>query len=607
MLRVARDKLSAGAAELRHLPRALRLAYEAAPRWTVGWLALLLLQGLLPLATVTLTGVFVDAIAGAVQTRAGLRRAIITAALIAAILVIGELLRSAATLVRTAQADLIQDHISSLIHRKSSTVDLAFYDSAEYYDDLHRARTEAAYRPIALLESCGSLLQNAVTLLAMAAVLAQFGVWLAGGLILSAIPAAYVYLSYAVKQHLWRMRTTAGERRSWYYDAQLTSGEAAPELRLFGLGPVFRERFLGIRKRLRDERLALTRKQAAGEFAAGASAFLVTGAAVAWIVWRAVRGYATLGDVAMFYQAFQQGLKLTRSVLENIRELYANTLFLGHLFRFLDLKSSIEAPAALVPAPARLTGGIRFRDVKFQYPGSARAVLSGFTLDVPAGRITAIVGPNGAGKTTLVKLLCRFYDPVAGGVELDGIDLREMSPEEIRRRVTVLFQEPVHYCAPACENIGYGNQEAGRAAIAEAAELAGADSVVRRLPNGYDAVLGRWFDEGTELSTGEWQRIALARAFLRDATIMLLDEPTSAMDPWAESDWLKRFRGLAEGKTTMLITHRLTTAMHADRICVVEGGRVAESGTHAELLALGGLYAAAWTAQMSFDQLPVSP
>jgi ATP-binding cassette subfamily B protein len=227
--------------------------------------------------------------------------------------------------------------------------------------------------------------------------------------------------------------------------------------------------------------------------------------------------------------------------------------------------------------------------------------LTDFSLAIPAGRIVSLVGPNGAGKSTFVKLLCRFYDPNSGRVELDGMDLRGFSLDELRRRITVLFQEPVRYNATAGENIGLGDRGAAEADIQAAATAAGADAIIRRLPAGYANLLGKSFIEGAELSTGEWQRIALARAFLRRAPILILDEPTSAMDPWAEAEWIDRFRSLAAGRTAILITHRLTTAMRADEIHVIAGGQVAESGSHEELLRRRGLYAQSWARAESMD------
>jgi ATP-binding cassette subfamily B protein len=247
-----------------------------------------------------------------------------------------------------------------------------------------------------------------------------------------------------------------------------------------------------------------------------------------------------------------------------------------------------------------LREGIRFRQVGFRYPGSQHVALADFNLTIPAGQMVAIVGPNGAGKSTLIKLLCRLYDPDEGRIELDGVSLRDLDLEKLRSLITVLFQQPVHYSATVRENIALGKEPGsaqGFEQLAAAARAAGAADIIEHLPSGYDTLLGKWFDGGTELSGGEWQRLALARAFLRPAPILLLDEPTSAMDSWAENDWIQRFRGLANGRTVILITHRFTTARRADIIHVMADGRIVESGRHADLLARGGPYAQSWIAQ----------
>jgi ATP-binding cassette subfamily B protein len=567
----------------------------------MGWAALLVLQGLLPIAIVYLTRSLVNAVVAAIRGSADPRPALILMAGMAVLLLVSEVARAAAGWVRTAQADLVQDYVSALIHRKSVSVDIAFYDMAEFYDHLHRARSEAGYRPVSLVENVGGIVQNSITLVSMVGILMPFGAWLPLALLASTLPALYVVLRHALDQHYWRQKTTADERRTWYYDWLLTAGETAAEIRLFGLGERFQAMFQALRSRLRTERMQLATKQALSEFAAALFALIATGAALGWMGWLAMQGRVTLGDLAMFYQAVQQGMRLSRSVLDNVGQLYANTLFLGNLFEFLALEPKIQSAGAR-KGGIPVEGGIRFRGVSFRYPGTKRWALRGLNLEFTAHRITAIVGTNGAGKSTMVKLLCRLYDPDEGSVELDGVDLRDLDLESLRRWITVLFQQPVHYNATAAENIAVGEIASvpGPAALEAAAAAAGADEIVSRLPAGYEQLLGRRFENGTELSSGEWQRIALARAFLRKAPIIVLDEPTSAMDPWAESDWLRRFRALAEGRTAVLITHRFTTAMVADTIYVLSDGKVAEHGSHEELLAARGGYARWWEEQTYF-------
>jgi ATP-binding cassette subfamily B protein len=598
---ILRAKLRRLAAQFPYLPQALRLVWSAAPRYASLWAALLIFQGLLPIGTVYLTRSLVNTLVAAVRATAPLssgRSALLLMAAMAALLLLAEGARVVARWVRTGLADRVQDHISQLVHRKSIAIDLAFYDNAEFYDHLHRARSESAYRPVALLENLGGIVQNSITLISMLAVLVPFGLWLPGALLASTLPTLYVVLRHALDQHYWRMRTTSDERRTWYYDWVLTAVDTAAEARLFGLGEHFQSAFQALRAKLRAERLRLVGKQGVAELLAGLFALAAAGGALIWMAWRAFHHEVTLGDLAMFYQAFQQGLRLSQSLLNDVGQLYANTLFLGNLFDFLALEPKVLNPAPAQPLPA-LRQAVRFRGVSFRYPGSSRLALHDFDLEIPAGRITAVVGPNGAGKSTLIKLLCRFYDPDDGGIEIDGADLRTVDLDSLRASITVLFQQPGHYNATVAENIALGDIASApdRAAIRTAVEAAGAAEIVRGLPSGYDQLLGRWFENGTELSAGEWQRIALARAFLRQAPILVLDEPTSAMDPWAESDWLRRFRQLAAGRTTVVITHRFSTARIADMIHVMSDGRVIERGSHDELISAGGRYAQGWTAQ----------
>ncbi len=464
---------------------------------------------------------------------------------------------------------------------------------------MYRARVDASNRPLALLQSSGSLVQNGITVVAMAAVLVPYAVWLPPVLLLSTLPAFYVVIRTSRRHHDWSKNTTTERRRTQYFGTVLTDAYYAAEIRFFGLADHFRKAYMDLRRRLRVERLALLRDQSLSRLGAEFVALLVSAATIAWMVWRALVGLATLGDVALFYQAFQRGQGLMRALLTNIGQIYNNGLFLTNLFEFLDLPARIDDPIEPVPTPVHLKQGIRFRDVTFKYPGTDRIAMEGFNLTIPAGRTVAIVGANGAGKTTLIKLLCRFYDPEAGAVEIDGIDLRRLSLDELRRMITIMFQLPVSYQDTARQNIGLGNLVAAQstARIEAAARNAGAHTLISGLPKGYDAVLGKWFADGTELSAGEWQRVAMARAYLRQSEIIILDEPTSMMDSWAEAEWFENFRSLVRNRTAVLITHRLTIAMRADVIHVMEHGRIIESGNHEELLMANGPYAKSWKAQ----------
>src|SRR6185503_9726167 len=329
------SKLRKAMLQLPNLPRALGLVWEVARRWTIAWVLLLIVQGLLPAAIVLLTKLIVDGFLIALRIGGSwpeMRHVLLLALLLGGVLLLMEVVRNAINWVRTVQAELLQDHITSLIHEKSVSVDLAFYEMSDYYDHLHRARAEARYRPVALLGNLGALLQNSITLVAMGAILIPLGPWLALALVLSTLPAFYVVLHYALAEYQWRQRTTADDRRAWYYDWIMTTAEAAAEIRLFGLGKHFQSTYEDLRRRLRGERLHLTRRQGLAELAASLIALLIVGAALGWMVWKALHGLVTLGELALIYAAFNQGQGLMRTLLENAGQLYGNSLFLGNLF-----------------------------------------------------------------------------------------------------------------------------------------------------------------------------------------------------------------------------------------------------------------------------------
>jgi ATP-binding cassette subfamily B protein len=596
-------KLGRALAKLSYLPQTFQLIWAASHHWTLAWIVLLVIQGILPAASVYLTRTLVDslvAIVGAGINWDNVQSILLPGTLMLGVLLSTELLQGLGEWVRTAQSELVQDHISALVHRQSIAIDYECYESSDYNDYLDRARNGASNRSLALLENAGSLLQNSITLFAMAAILIPYGLWLPVILFVSALPAFYVALRVNLDQYQWSQRTTVDRRRLQYYELMLTDSWTAAELRLFNFGDYFQSAYQTLRRRLRTEHMKLIRDQSLSRLGAGLVALLVTGLAIAWIGRKVLLGVLTLGDLALFYQAFNRGQSIIKSVLGNLGQIHKNSLFIGNLFEFLHLQPKIVDPPQPLPIPAPINQEIQFQQITFRYPGSQENVLENFNLTIPAGKIVAIVGDNGAGKSTLIKLLCRFYDPDVGRVTIDGIDLRNFAVAELRRAITVLFQSPFPYHVTAAQNITLGDLSAvpTHADIEAAAKGAGIHDKITRLPQGYDSLLGKWFPGGTDLSGGEWQRLALARAFYRQAQIIVLDEPTSAMDPWAEFDWLERFRTMANGRTAIVITHRFTLAMRADVIHVMRAGQIVETGSHDELLKKNGLYAQSWRSQM---------
>ncbi|PLZ88032.1 ABC transporter ATP-binding protein [Fischerella thermalis] len=588
---------------INHLIQTLSLVWAASGYWTLASMVMLLVQGILPAISLTFTRQVVDnlvVVAGNGLSVANVQKILIPVALMAGIMLLGEFFNSSGEWIRTAQSELVNDHITALIHNQSVAVDYGFYEYSEYNDKLNRAREGASGRSLALLESIGSLLQNSVTLLAMATILIPYGLWLPTILIISAFPAFYVLMYLSKIQYQWSQRTTTDRRWLMYYDYLLTNSSTAAEVRLFDFANHFQSAYQILRRRLVKEQFHLLKLQTLGRFIAAIIALIITGGALAWMGRQVLLGILTLGDLALFFQVFNQGQGIVKELLSNIGKIYRNSLFIGNLFEFLQIQPTIVDPENPVAVPTKPQKEIRFRQVTFRYPGATEAVLENFNLTIPAGKIVAIVGDNGAGKSTLIKLLCRFYDPDSGRIELDGIDLRNFAVKEFRRLITVLFQSPIPYYTTAGDNIALGDitAQSNQAEIESAAKASGIHEKIMRLPLGYNTMLGKLFPDGTDLSGGQWQRLALARAFFRRAQIIILDEPTSAMDPWAEYDWLERFRTLAEGRTAVVITHRFTLAMQADIIHVMRAGRIVESGNHDELLALGGLYAQSWKAQM---------
>lgn len=580
--------------DLSPLRQGIELVLQSGRWWTGLQIGLLIVQSVVPLLALYLTKEIIDAVtAGLTEGSRDAGRLTLLIALAGGVAILAAGLRTLSTYVAELQSLRLGDQVQEVLHAKSVEVDLQYYESPEYHDTLHRAQAEAPSRPARIVAACVQVAQGSLSLLVMLGLLLSFHWFLVVALLAAALPGVVVKTRYSSRLYRWMQRQTSHQRRSRYFNTLLTTIESAKEVRLFGLGELFRNRHRELRRQVIREKLQLVRRRSLFELLAQVVAVAAVFGSMLAIAQRALTGAVTIGDVVMYFGAFQRAQDFFRDTLAGLASLYEDNLFLTDFKKFMELKPAVVNTSRPQLFPRPLRQGIVFDQVTFRYPGTDNDVLTNVSFAIRPGEHMALVGENGSGKTTLVKLLCRLYDPTGGAIRIDGIDLRDLSIEDLRAELAVVFQDYVRYQLTVRDNIWVGNVSLppDSPRIAEAARRTGADSIIQTLPNRYDTMLGRHFDQGAELSIGQWQKLAIARAFLRETQLLVLDEPTAALDPRAEAEVFDQFQELAKGRTAILISHRLSTVRNADRILVMVNGQVAEAGGHDELVERAGVYA----------------
>jgi len=581
----------------RYSRRALELVWTTNKALSVALGLLTLMAGMLPAAVAWVGAHIVDAVIAAIQAAPGARESetgyalLLVAAEGGLVAALAGAQRGISLCQSLLRAQLGQ-RVNAMILEKALTLELAQFEDSEFYDKLTRARREASSRPLSLVMRTFGLAQNGVSLVSYGTLLAQFSPWAVAVLVLAGLPSFLAEARFsgaAFRLFLWRSPET---RMQHYLETVLAREDHAKEVQLFGVGPLFLKRYRDIFGRLYREDRDLTIRRDGWGFALGLVATATLYGAYAWVAVATIAARITLGQMTMYVMLFRQGQSAVSASLAAIGGMYEDNLYLATLYEYLETPAdATKGKIARGPMPH---DGIRFENVSFSYPGAESPVLSGVDLHVQPGSSLALVGENGSGKTTLIKLLTRLYRPTGGRITLDGLDLAEWEETALRARIGVIFQDFVRYQLNVGENIGAGDVRhlADEERWREAAEKGMAEPIIEELPEKYHTALGKWFNQGRDLSGGEWQKVALSRAFMRtEADILVLDEPTAAMDAAAEATIFEHFRTLTKGRIAILISHRFSTVRMADQIVVLQSGRIVERGSHDDLVRRNGHYA----------------
>jgi len=584
---------------LRYLPALFRLIWGTHRGYTSAMVVLRVMRSVVPVMTFWVGKLILDSVIAAKSGNGSLTQVWRYLALELGIVLLGEILARASSLIESLLGDLFSNSMSVRLMEHAAKLDLAQFEDPEFYDHLERARRQTVGR-IALLSLLLSMSQDALTLLTLAGALIAYNPWLLLLLAVAVIPSFLGETHFASLGYSLLFRWTPERRQLDYLRYVGASDKTAKEVQMFGLAPWLTERYRDLSQRFYEENRDLSIRR--GVVSALLSILGTVGyySAYVLILVRAVKGDITIGTLTFLAASFGRGRDVIQNILMGASNVAEQALYLRDLFVFLEMRPTIESPPNARLVPAKIKSGFVFEDVGFRYPGSERWAIRNVDLMLGPGERVALVGENGAGKTTITKLLARLYDPTEGRITLDGVDLKEYDLVSLRHAIGVIFQDFVRYDMRFDENIGVGEIDSVRAdldrnngtphAITAAAENSLAASLLPRFTKGYQQMLGRRFDEGVDLSGGEWQKIALARAYIRDAQVLILDEPTAALDARAEYEVFLRFSELVAGRMAILISHRFSTVRMADRIIVLRNGKVEEQGSHEELLKNAGLY-----------------